>query len=285
MTMYNSKLAAAIKVAGKILREEKENVFLPFGSEFTIFLKNLNSKRAVVKVEIDGKPVDGGLGGFVIDANSTLELERFIRNGNLNEGNKFKFIQRNAAVEAGRGIGCEDGIVRIEFQYETPEPAYVPPITYYRSFVDNSWQSGVLRSQSFNCSSLNTFGVKADTVTLASSVGPVGSIGPGAAMGGVVGTAYASASASPSPSVEPMNYNGITVEGSVSTQKFQGTFVRPLEPEKFVMVFKLMGDLAAGAPVKVAETKKTRKTCKTCKHRNAAGAKFCAQCGTALNII
>jgi len=41
--MYESKLAAAIKVDGKVLREFKDTVHIPFGSEYTVLLKNLNT--------------------------------------------------------------------------------------------------------------------------------------------------------------------------------------------------------------------------------------------------
>ena len=47
MTMYNSKLAVAVKHDGKVLREEGENVMLPFGSEYSLFIKNLNIKKVM----------------------------------------------------------------------------------------------------------------------------------------------------------------------------------------------------------------------------------------------
>ena len=56
--MYNNKLAVAIKSAGKVLREfNKDEVYVPFGNEYSIFVKNMNSVRALVKVSIDGVDV------------------------------------------------------------------------------------------------------------------------------------------------------------------------------------------------------------------------------------
>jgi len=53
--MYSNKLAVAIKSAGKVLREfNKDEVYLPFGKEYSIFIKNMNSHRALVKVTVDG---------------------------------------------------------------------------------------------------------------------------------------------------------------------------------------------------------------------------------------
>ena len=55
--MYGNKLAAAIKVNGKVLREFKDTVYIPFGAEYTILVKNLETKRAIVNIFIDGENV------------------------------------------------------------------------------------------------------------------------------------------------------------------------------------------------------------------------------------
>ena len=65
--MYDNKFVAALKVNGKILREVKDIVFVKFGSEYSILLKNLNSVRALVNIQIDGQEVCPG--GLVLDAN------------------------------------------------------------------------------------------------------------------------------------------------------------------------------------------------------------------------
>jgi hypothetical protein len=114
--MYSNQFAAAIKVNNKILREFGDTVYLPFGSEYQIRLKNLNTTRAKVTVEIDGQNVTDG--GLVIDSFQTVDLERFIRNGNLSEGNRFKFIERTSKIEDHRGIKLEDGLITIRYEYE-----------------------------------------------------------------------------------------------------------------------------------------------------------------------
>ena len=88
--MYHNKLAAAIKSNGKVLREFKDTVYIPFASEYSILVKNLESKRAIVHIYIDGDRVTGS--GLVLKAGQEVDLERFIKNGNLSEGNRFKFI-------------------------------------------------------------------------------------------------------------------------------------------------------------------------------------------------
>ena len=64
--MYNSKLVASIKANGKVLREFKDTVYIPFGSEYSILLKNLNTVRALINIYIDGDNVVPG--GLVLNA-------------------------------------------------------------------------------------------------------------------------------------------------------------------------------------------------------------------------
>ena len=51
---YQDNFAAVIKCDGIILREQDKTVKLPFDSEYSILLKNLDSRRALVRIEIDG---------------------------------------------------------------------------------------------------------------------------------------------------------------------------------------------------------------------------------------
>ena len=120
--MYSDKFVVAIKVNGKVLRETKDLVTLPFGSEFSVLVKNLNSKRAKFTLHIDGQDVLDGT-EIIVNGNSEVELKRFIRNGNMEEGNAFKFIERTTAIEDGpRGIKVDDGVIRVEFWFEQDAP-------------------------------------------------------------------------------------------------------------------------------------------------------------------
>ena len=122
MNVFQDKIVTAIKVGGKVLRENGDTVTLPFGSEYSILVKNLNSVRTQVTISVDGTDAAGRL---VIGPNSSLELERFIRNGNLETGNRFKFIERTAEVEAHRGITVDDGLIRVEaWRERVPVPRY-----------------------------------------------------------------------------------------------------------------------------------------------------------------
>lgn len=134
--VYRKQFALAIKHEGKILREDGEKVYLPFGSEYKIVLKNLNSSKAQVKVFIDGEDVTNG--ALIVNPNTSIDLERFIGK-DLNKGNRFKFIERSERIEDYRGIRIDDGLVRIEYQFERIMlPQYInspiwgnPPSPYY----------------------------------------------------------------------------------------------------------------------------------------------------------
>lgn len=149
--MYSNKLATAVKVDGKILREQGDQVFMPFGSEYSIYLRNLNSLRALVSIEIDGENATPGT-KLILPANGTLELERFIKNVNFSQGNRFKFIERTAEIENGpRGVRVEDGLIRIEFdyEYEILNHSYFPKHTSGRYGMPQ-YTDSLLRGMSFN---------------------------------------------------------------------------------------------------------------------------------------
>lgn len=284
--MYNHKLAVAIKSNSKVLREFKDTVYVPFGAEYGIFIKNLDSVRVSVSVSIDGVDVADG-DTFVINGNSSLELERFLKNGNLNHGNKFKFIERSSCVEKTRGIEVEDGLIRVEFQFEKrlpkvePVPVWVKPCPYYYPYLPPHWNGGVFYGSSNNNNIDHAYGfadanlsppkgsnvLRSRSVTAqCSNVSSVNS----------VGVLQNTCSANPV---------GITVPGSISDQKFQTASSFPIEEEKHVIVLKMLGENEQGKLVNQPINVKKKPKCVTCGHVNKAVAKFCSECGTGLEIV
>ncbi len=251
--MYNQKLVASIKANRKILREFKDTVYIPFASEYSILLKNLNTQRAVVHVYIDGE--DQTPSGLVLNAGQEIDFERSLKNGSLKEGNRFKFIERTGAVEQHRGIKLEDGIVRIEYQFELP-PISVNTMPAYQ------WNS-VLR------------GIQDGSISASGSTGYPNS------------ATYSSTSATVNAmnvSAQSFNDAGITVAGSKSTQSFSTTYIGALEAEKHSIVLKLLGETPDNKPVYEPVTVKAKPKCDVCGHTNKATAKFCNKCGAALVI-
>ena len=271
--MYNNKLAMAVKVNGKVLREFKEGdnfkSYIPFGAEYSIFIKNLNNVRALVSISIDGEDVADG-DQYVVNANSTLEIERFMRNGNLAEGNRFKFIERTGAVENNRGVGIEDGLVRIEYSFEKSRPRI-----RYDQYND------ILRGGPFDC-----YGGSSSTFTVTSA--SYNADAPHATYTANVNSAIGSVGDEPVSvnytSVQD-NENGVTVEGSISDQQFRTVSWFPTEDVSHVMVLQLLGQTKDNVQVQHAVTVKKKPKCKTCGRVNKATAKFCGECGTSLQIV
>jgi len=270
--MYHEKFVAAIKVDGKILKEFKDTVFIPFGKEYSILLKNLNSVKAIATVSIDGTDALSTL--FVmIEPYGSIELERFVNQENLESGNKFKFIERTSKIENHRGIKVEDGLIRIEFQFENKlthlhynpniwcqTPYIINGAPYYPAaagtaapcpieYKTHSWGSAPI-SGSFTGPNLNVMPCSYSVNTAENTVA---------------------------------NTTGITVQGSESNQTFKMAPAINVTEEKHVMILRLQGQLQeSGEQVTQAITVKSRAPCKICGTKNKSGSKFCCECGTAI---
>jgi len=314
--MYSNKLAIAVKVNGTVLRETGDTVRLPFGSEYSLFIKNLNSVRCLVKIEIDGKDIADGK-GFIVPAHGSVDIERFLKGHNMSQGNRFKFIERNAKVEAGRGgIQVEDGLIRIEYEFEreqvpvkdyysVPTPWYGDPWPYYKRpwypYMGTGiyYGSGVARGASdelIGSSSGHASNNVSFTATNSGSLGASGespkwednitkSADRSRSRGAKVNySAEVKADASVFLMNASLNDAGVTAPGSVSNQQFTDGYIGALDGVKHAMVIKLLGEVGA---VKVTKpvTVKSKQRCVTCNHLNKSIAKFCSECGTGLEIV
>lgn len=246
--MYQNQMAFAIKVNGRVLREQDKTVFLPFGSEYSLVLKNLSNRKACATITIDGEDVVHG--GLIINANSTVDLERYVKEGQLDKGNRFKFIERTEKVEEGRGIRVDDGLIRIEFEFEKQ-----PYNHFLRSPVIGSGQIFGATGAADSFIYTKTLGAYSDSLLS----------GP---------TAQVNASTAEV---------GVTVPGSVSDQQFYSTTFNG-DGVKYVMIMSLAGERGE-QKVEAPITVKSKLTCTTCKHVNPALAKFCSECGTGLEIV
>ena len=274
--MYNSKLVASIKANGKVLREFKDTVYIPFGSEYSILLKNLNTVKALINVYIDGDNVVPG--GLVLNAGQEVDLQRAIRNGNMNEGNRFKFIERTSNIEDHRGIKLEDGLIRVEYQFEKifqrqdgiqwNQINIAAPYTGQPYNGNPTWtvNNSVLRSSGHVHD-----GVACSDMSYAATNMAVG--------------ATLSASAATSLNTAPQSETGITVPGSKSDQKFVTASWFATETEKHNIILKLLGETPDNEAVRKPITVKAKPKCVTCGKQNKATAKFCSECGTALEIF
>lgn len=275
--MYSKQLVAAVKVGGKVLRESSDRVYLPFGSEYSVLLKNLSSVRMQARISIDGKNTSDSW--FVIGPNSSIEIERFVTNGNLSSGNRFKFIERTESVEKHRGVKAEDGLVRVEFKRERvfEAPKVVEHHTYHHHYNDWGYRPYVPiypYRPFITRNSLTAQGQNQNTTSAVQSCNVVSQAS--GASGGI--------------KIQCMNMMrcatndaGITVPGSISNQQFQNVSDFVTE-QSDVVVLHLIGGKGS---LKVSQPVTTRKRleCSTCGKRNKSSNKFCGRCGTAVEII
>jgi len=259
---YNRNLVVSIKSKGRFLREVQSNerdreVFLAFGEEYSIYLKNLNSTRALVDVSIDGRKA---IKGLVINPDNIVELERFY-DGDNEKGYKFKFIEKNEVVVKNRGNLPEDGLIVISFKFEKErlvfkdypqvrEPwnerpiwpswpqQHDPWIIYRGDTADNSFHSRFENSVS-----------EADMSTTYANTIPV--------------------------------EDGITVEGSDSSQQFTNIYI---DEKNFgssnSIVIKLKGRNQEEVNIKKTVYVKTSIKCTYCGKMNSSDNSYCPGCGT-----
>lgn len=266
--MYQNNAVVCVKVNGRILRETGDVVTLPFGAEYSILLKNLNSVRAQFSVSVDGKDATDST-RLVVEPNSSLELERFIRGGNLQAGNRFRFIERTAAVEQHRGIGPDDGLIRVEAWKEYVVVRPVIPVSPY-DVSGRPWPPGSAARPLYRSPARRHPPIRP-------------------------GYPRAAAAARPQsmPQADKFGGNGrkqwksdvgITVAGSESHQSFQSISGFTVEPQSTVIVLRLRGEIdgqLVSTPVGVS----TRLTCSTCGRTGKSSSQFCDRCGTALTLI
>ena len=71
--VYSNNFVVVVKCNGRILREKDDFVTLPFGSEYSLLIKNLNSRRVAVEISIDGTDVLDNR-SLILGANEESEL-------------------------------------------------------------------------------------------------------------------------------------------------------------------------------------------------------------------
>lgn len=254
--VYKNKFVAEVKCGGKILRAIDDVVYVPFGSEYSILLKNLNTQKALVTVTIDDRIVTDG--GIILSPNETLDLERFI-DGDLKNGYKFKFIQKTKEIQEHRGDELTDGIIKIEWQWEkTYYDYYLNTNTLFRSNVERGrgWEASGGGSGTFYGGSCDVY-----CCSVGNAVGgsPINNI-----------------------SEAPLDDEGITVEGGDSNQSFVYGTIGRLETEIHNIVFMLRGVTEDNQKVQKPILVHEKIKCKYCGKKSESSQRFCGTCGARL---
>jgi len=283
--MYKERFIATIKHNGRILRERNGVVTLPFGSEYSLLLKNLESVKAVVDVSIDGKDTLDRK-SVIVRPNSSTELKGFMKGTTVT--NKFKFINKTKEIADYRGDRLDDGLVRVEFKFEKKKvtkiveekripwrytyPRVCPCCGFNPCICPHYWRwEDSHFDWSYHDNSSSDF-----TVFYSNSSD---SFAPGS---NFVKCNLSHTADSMLDNSAPLEDEGITVKGSKTRQDFSHGWTDTLEESSSVIVIKLRGTKSNGTVVRKPVTVRTRLTCPTCGKKSKSSAKFCRNCGTCL---
>ena len=264
---YSEKFVAVVKVKGKILREHDDIVCLPFGEEYSIFLKNLNTVKAVVSISIDGEDVLNGH-QIIVNPNESVNLEGFLKNQVVSH--KFKFIQKTKEIQDYRGDKIDDGIIRVEYRFEKivyhtttwsqniPVYPYNSPYpTWFKSAISENGRGTSYFSSTFGSGSVG--GMCSDSISASNNM--------------QLGETFNSA---------PMQDEGITVKGGHSNQKFIYCWTNELDETSSVIVLKLRGINSKGENVSEPIQVDRKIICGICGRSSKSSLKFCGNCGSSL---
>jgi len=284
---YKDAFVVEVKCKGKILRMRDDFVYLPFGSEYSIYLKNLSAKKASVKIHIDGQDVLD-YSSLILNPNTSTELEGFLRG--ITATNKFKFIKKTQEIQEHRGDKIDDGLIRVEFAYEKDKPqrkVILEDHEYHHHHHHghdyhwnyNNWfdgDSSIKYTAAVGGSSGDGIrGMAESSFTMNNSKG-----------GPEVQNAFYSNVTSDSLGTEslgaPLDDEGITVKGQEINQQFRYGQIGDLDPAE-VIVIRMKGvDGNSSATVQQPLTVQSKLTCSSCGRVSKSSFKYCPNCGTYL---
>jgi len=279
---YKDNFVVEVKCNGKIMRVKDGAIYLPYGSEYTLLLKNLNSRRASVKIHIDGTDVLD-YSSLILDANSSTELEGFLRGSVAT--NHFKFIHKTKEIQEHRGDKVDDGLIRVEFAFEREKPNRPVIIhEHHHHNVYSNWNY----SNWFDGDSTVKYGA-CDNFTMSNSGDQVKGMAENCSARGVVEDSLEPQSINmvqvDSLGVEslgqPLDDEGITVKGSECHQSFRYGAIGELEQSQ-VITIQLKGISGGGVKVQQPVTVQTKLQCSSCGTKSKSSFKYCPSCGTYL---
>jgi len=282
--VYSHKFVAVVVCNGKIVREVRDsgsdNVYLPFGSDYSLRFKNNHSERAIVSVEIDGKDVLDG-DSIVVDSNSTSDLRGFLEDGAVK--NCFRFIKKTNEIAEYRGDFVDDGLIRVEWQFEKPRPVHVDHYYHHHHHHPRPLPYWPRRRRRYPydppvwTDEAEIKGVRGPT-GLTGFTGSIGSIHGGVAGDNLVSNNHIENSFDNSD-------EGITVPGRETDQYFDYIHTKELENVKHSIVIRLSGRNKENITVTKAKFTRSRVTCPTCGKKNRSHVRYCSFCGTNITCI
>lgn len=280
--VYKERFVVVVKCNGKILREKDGIITLPFGSDYSLLFKNLDSRKANVNISIDGSDVLSG-SSLVIRPDTSMELEGFLENHMVK--NKFRFIQKTEEIQEHRGDKIDDGIIRVEFAFE--KYPVIRRTVLNEDFVIHRWPR-VIYHYDYPIFRYNYF---TSSISANASAETSGSNPPQQSKtiesgdfsfvsnNGESIQAYNCSAVSDLN--KPQEDEGITVKGAETKQQFYYATIGELDPPQ-VITIKLRGTKVDGEKIEKPITVDMKLECPTCGKQNKSNNKYCPNCGTFL---
>jgi hypothetical protein len=280
-TTSKGGIVATISTHGQILREIRDKasgvdqVYLPFGSDYCIKFKNLDTRKALIRVYVDGSDATN-TAQLVVNPGNDGILEGFLDSKTMQVRNSFRFIEKTERISQHRGDKIEDGLIRVEVEFEEPSP-FTKALENYPYFPENPWKQDQFPKippeyphvKPYWCDAGVTFYGHYNPDTMQTPL--VGCVIPNV-NNSLNSATFATMS----------NKEGITVKGAPIQQSFNEVTVGAKSNEKIVMIFKLMGEKRDTTEVSTPLTVNTKVVCPTCGKHNTSNCKYCSECGTCL---
>jgi len=270
--MYKNSIIVLIEKDGKPLREVHGNqVYLPDYSEYSLKIKNDKWQRAIAKITIDGTDILGGQ-EIIIPARSSVDVERFITDGDLSKGKKLKFVPLgDSRVQDPSSM--ENGLIEVEVWFEKPAPVITWSVSnnwpYWQNDDSGSWpyrpkwHTPMYKGAMYRTSD-------------ADEVGHMNLSADASQFSGAVSCMSMQQVASPGPA----GHAGATVEGGHSNQSFGvGSFGEKEYPSTVIKLW--LRGIDADEAVVYAEDKLH---CTQCGKAVKFNDRFCARCGNPVRI-
>ena len=233
--MFSNDFVVCILRDGKVVYEDRGGVArLPFGQEYTIYLKNKHSRRAVAEISID----DVHIGDFVVNAHSSVEIKR---PADRDAAFKFVSVDSDAAKMEGKSEDDASGVVTVKWSLEQVRYRHHTIVPYVYTTTPKPWGEPWVYPKGPTI----TY-VEARPRTLRSL-----SSGPSHQCFSMFS---GDVSVNTSANLAPMPSNvGVTVDGSITNQTFR-TVSMDLESTTTTMIIVLRG-LDAKAEKKAKQNK------------------------------
>jgi hypothetical protein len=280
---YKNNFVAEVKCNGKILRIIDGAVHLPYGSEYTILLKNLDSRKVSVRVHIDGQDVLN-YSSLILEPNTSSDLVGFL-SGTVAK-NRFKFIHKTKQIQEHRGDKIDDGLIRVEFAFEKPAPEVIKKTIineYHRCYPTRPYHWNYNHWFTGDSDAIYTGAANQTTFSNSGGSEVVGITAENCARG--INEQNINMVQHDSLGVEslgqPLDDEGITVKGSECYQSFRYGMIGELEQAQ-VITIQLKGMSGSGSQVQQPVTVKTKLQCPTCGIKSKSSFKYCPSCGTYL---